>query len=129
MAGAVPLRMLADRSGLTGYLSAALARVDFFPIHDRGRVLVDVATSISCGARDIVDMEALRAQQQLFGPVASDTTAGWALGEVGAAGRARIAAARSAARGSKRCAPRSIANAPNRSSSPSSTTGAMSCSC
>lgn len=31
MAGAVPLRMLTDRSGLTGRLSHALARVDFFP--------------------------------------------------------------------------------------------------
>jgi hypothetical protein len=98
MAGAVPLRMLADRSGLTGYLSAALARVDFFPVHDRGRVLVDVATSIGCGARDIVDVEAMRAQGQLFGPVASDTTAGRALGEVGRCGRPRIAAARAAAR-------------------------------
>jgi hypothetical protein len=98
MAGAVPLRIPADRSGLTERLSAALARVDLFPVHDRGRVLVDVATSISCGARDIVDVEALRAQGQLFGPVASETTAGRALSEIGQAGRARIAAARLAAR-------------------------------
>ena len=98
MTGAVPLRMLADRSGLTERLSVALARVDFFPIHDRGRVLTDVATSIGCGARDIVEVEGLRAQELLFGPVASDTTVGRALGEVGQAGRAGIAAARLAAR-------------------------------
>jgi hypothetical protein len=98
MAGAVPLRMLADRTGLTGRLSAALARPDFLPVHDRGRVLVDVATAIGCGARDIVDVEGLRAQALLYGPVASDTTVGRALGEVAAAGRGRIAAARAAAR-------------------------------
>jgi hypothetical protein len=39
MAGAVSLRMLADRSGLTGYLSQVLARPEFWPVHDRGRVL------------------------------------------------------------------------------------------
>jgi hypothetical protein len=39
MAGAVSLRMLADRSGLTAGLTAALALVDFWPVHDRGRVL------------------------------------------------------------------------------------------
>jgi hypothetical protein len=89
--------MLADRSGLTAGLSRALARVDFFPVHDRGRVLTDVATAIGCGARDIVDVEALRVQEQLFGPVASDTTAGRALGEVGQVPRDRIAAVRAAA--------------------------------
>lgn len=98
MAGAVGLRMLADRCGLTGRLSRALARPDFFPVHDRGRVLVDVATSIGCGGRDLVDVEGLRAQQLLFGPVASDTTVGRALAEVGQAGRARLAAARAGAR-------------------------------
>jgi hypothetical protein len=97
MAGAVSLRMLADRSGLTRHLSRALARPDFSPVHDRGRVLTDVATAIGCGARDIVDVEALRVQDQLFGHVASDTTCGWALGEVGKVERARIAAARAAA--------------------------------
>jgi hypothetical protein len=98
MVGAVPLRMLADRSGLTGYLSATLARPDFLPVHDRGRVLTDVATAIGCGARDMLDVEGLRAQAPLYGPVASDTTVGRALAEVGQAGRGRIAAARAAAR-------------------------------
>jgi hypothetical protein len=39
LAGAVSVRMLADRSGLTGFLSAAFARPEFAPVHDRGRVL------------------------------------------------------------------------------------------
>ena len=38
--GAALLRMLADRTGLTGALSTALARRGWWPVHDRGRVLV-----------------------------------------------------------------------------------------
>jgi hypothetical protein len=41
--GAVLLRMLADRAGLTTALSAGLARRDCWPVHDRGRVLVGLA--------------------------------------------------------------------------------------
>jgi len=37
--GSVAVRALADRSGLTGRLSAATDRRDFVPVHDRGRVL------------------------------------------------------------------------------------------
>jgi hypothetical protein len=62
--------MLADRTGLTSSLSAMLVRRGFDPLHDRGRVLADVATAIARGARDIVDVEALRAQAEVFGPVA-----------------------------------------------------------
>jgi hypothetical protein len=98
LAGAVGLRMLADRSGLTGGLSQVLAVRGFTPVHDRGRVLTDVAVAIGCGGRDLVDVEALRVQQQIFGPVASDTTAGRALGEVGDRRRAAIARTRAAAR-------------------------------
>ena len=97
-AGAVPVRMLADRTGLTGGLSQVLARGGFDPVHDRGRVLVDVATAIACGARDIVDVEALRAQGEVFGPVASDTTARRALDETGGRARAAIGRVRAAAR-------------------------------
>jgi hypothetical protein len=39
--GAALLRMLADRAGLTTALSAGLARRGRWPVHDRGRVLVD----------------------------------------------------------------------------------------
>jgi hypothetical protein len=79
-------------------LSQVLAVRGFNPVHDRGRVLTDVAVAIGCGGRDLVDVEALRVQQQIFGPVASDTTAGRALGEVGERRRSAIAAARAAAR-------------------------------
>jgi hypothetical protein len=90
--------MLADRSGLTGSLSRAFVRRGFVPVHDRGRVLVDAAVAIACGGRDIVDVEALRAQAAVFGPVASDTTLLRALGEIGDARRTAIGRARAAAR-------------------------------
>jgi DDE family transposase len=98
LVGAVAVRMLADRSGLTGGLSGVLARRGFTPVHDRGRVLTDVATAIACGAREIIDIEALRAQKQVFGPIASDTTVLRALGEIGQGRRAAIARVRAAAR-------------------------------
>lgn len=43
--GSVALRALADRTGLTGAVSAALARRGFAPVHDRGRVLTDAAAA------------------------------------------------------------------------------------
>ena len=48
-AGAAALRLLADRTGLTGGLSRALARRGFVPVHDRGRVLADTAVLIADG--------------------------------------------------------------------------------
>jgi Transposase DDE domain group 1 len=98
MAGVIGLRMLADRSGLTGGLSKVMAKPGFHPVHDRGRVLVDLACSIAAGGADISDIEALRAQAQLFGPVASDTTALRALGELGERDLHRIDVVRAAAR-------------------------------
>src|SRR6266550_8583752 len=69
MAGPVGLRMLADRTGQTGGLSAVLARPGFHPVHDRGRVLTDVACSIAAGGVDLYDIEALRALSEVFGSV------------------------------------------------------------
>jgi hypothetical protein len=48
-AGAAALRLIADRSGLTGGLSRALTRPGFAPVHDRGRVLADAAVLIADG--------------------------------------------------------------------------------
>jgi hypothetical protein len=98
MVGVAALRMLADRTGLTQAISAILARPGFRPVHDRGRVLADIACAIAAGGTDIVDIEALRAQAEVFGPVASDTTALRALGEVSERDLHRIDAARAAAR-------------------------------
>ena len=96
--GTALLRMLADRAGLTGALSAALTRTGVFPVHDRGRVLVDLAVLIADGGEAICDIDVLRHQGEVFGPVASDTTVWRALNEIGPAQLRRIAVARAKVR-------------------------------
>ena len=81
-AGGVTVRLLADRVGLTEALSAALTRRSFTPGHDRGRVLVDVATMLAGGGEAIADIDTLRHQGQLLGPVASAPTVWRALDEL-----------------------------------------------
>ena len=93
-AGSAVLRLLADRTGLTGALSKAVARRGFTPVHDRGRVLVDAAVCIADGGRALSDLAALRDQAELYGPVTSDATLWRALEEIGDTQRERIASAR-----------------------------------
>jgi hypothetical protein len=73
-AGLVAVRLLAERIGLTGRLSQALARRGFRPTRDRGQVLVDVATMLIGGGEAISDIDTLRHQEQVLGPVASTAT-------------------------------------------------------
>nr|WP_223874212.1 transposase [Salinispora vitiensis] len=96
--GAASLRLLADRTGLTEALSAGLARAGRWPMHDRGRVLVDCAMMIADGGEAICDIDVLRHQQEVFGSVASDTTAWRALDEISPTQPRRIAKAHAAAR-------------------------------
>jgi Transposase DDE domain group 1 len=96
--GAALLRMLGDRAGLTDALSAGLARRGRWPGHDRGRVLVDLAVLIADGGEAICDIDVLRHQDEVFGPVASDTTVWRALDEIGEVQLRRIARARAKAR-------------------------------
>jgi len=77
--GSAATRLLADRTGLTGGLSGALARRGFTPLHDRGRVLADLAVAIADGATTISEIDVLRHQGELFGLVASGSTAWWTL--------------------------------------------------
>jgi Transposase DDE domain group 1 len=81
-AGGVAVRLLADRVGLTEGLSTALTRRSFTPGHDRGRVLVDVATMLAGGGEAIADIDTLRHQGQVLGPVASAPTVWRALAEL-----------------------------------------------
>jgi hypothetical protein len=83
-AGLVLLRLLADRTGLTSGLSAALPS----PLggHDRGRVLADLACAIADGARVISDFRVMGDQRELLGPVASVPTAWRALKEAASGG-------------------------------------------
>jgi hypothetical protein len=96
--GSVALRALADRTGLTAALSAALTRRGFTPVHDRGRVLADTAVMIADGGRVMSDLAVLRDQGELFGPVASDPTLWRTLGGIGALQRDKLAAARARTR-------------------------------
>jgi Transposase DDE domain group 1 len=96
--GSAAVRMLADRTGLTGALSKALYRRGFNPVHDRGRVLADTAVLIADGGRVMSDLAVLRDQHELFGSVASDPTLWRALDEIGPQQRDRITAARARVR-------------------------------
>jgi hypothetical protein len=74
-AGASPLVRTAWASGLAAALSSGLrtwrpARA----AHDPGKVLLDLAVAVALGGDCLADVALLRAQPQLFGPVASDPT-------------------------------------------------------
>lgn len=98
-AGARLLSDLADATGLTWGLSAALAATKQRRRgHDRGQVLADVAVMIADGGDTISDLAVLRNQPDLFGEVASTPTAWRTLEAVDAGALERIAAARAAAR-------------------------------
>ena len=75
-AGAGRLAETADRLGLTRELSRALAGVrERRGRHDPGRVVRDLAVMLADGGDCLSDLRAVRDQQPLFGPVASDATA------------------------------------------------------
>ena len=57
-AGLALLRHLADKTGLTGGLARALATARLL-VHDRGRVLADLACAIADGARVISDFRVM----------------------------------------------------------------------
>jgi hypothetical protein len=97
----VLLRALADRTGLTSGLSLALARRGFLPLHDRGRVLADLAVAIADGAAVISDFAVMSGQREVLGPVASVPTVWRALEEIASGGpktARRVTAAVNAAR-------------------------------
>jgi hypothetical protein len=99
-AGVALLRALSDNTGLTAGLSKALASGRLL-VHDRGRVLADLACAIADGAEVISDFRVMADQQELFGLVASVPTAWRTLNEIAAAGeraQSRVAAAMNAAR-------------------------------
>jgi hypothetical protein len=99
-AGLALLRALADKTGLTAGLSRALAS-DRLLVHDRGRVLADLACAIADGAEVISDFRVMGDQRELFGLVASVPTCWRVLSETAAGGgraRARVSSAVNAAR-------------------------------
>src|SRR5208337_729145 len=75
-AGTALLSELADRTGLTRAMSEAMADCGIaWNTHDPGVVLTHLAVSIADGADCLTDFEALSEQSQLFGDVASISTA------------------------------------------------------
>lgn len=74
-AGLFALGGFADGCGLTAALSAAVPRRgERAPAHDRGKVLTHGLLMLAGGGEACSDIEHLRAQPELFGDVASDTT-------------------------------------------------------
>ncbi|MGH3225600.1 MAG: IS1380 family transposase [Streptosporangiaceae bacterium] len=73
-AGAVLLRQLADRLGLTAALETALTVKGTFPQLSRGMVLVSTAVAIALGATAMADIEVLGQLAPVLGPAPSDST-------------------------------------------------------
>jgi len=84
-AGVALIRALADNVGLTAGLSKALVS-DRLLVHDRGRVLADLACAIADGAEVISDFRVIGDQEDLFGLVASVPTAWRMLDEIARGG-------------------------------------------
>src|SRR5881296_750225 len=75
-AGSALLAQVADKLGLTRALSRRLAGLKRRRRgHDPGRVIRDLAVMLADGGECVADLGAVRDQQALFGPVASDSTA------------------------------------------------------
>jgi len=65
----------ADRLGLGHSLSSRIpAHSERFPLHDRGKVLVQQMAVIAGGGESCADIEYLRSESSLFGFVPSDST-------------------------------------------------------
>lgn len=90
---------LAGRLGVTAALSGLLGHLHRRrPTHDPGRVLVDLAVMLLDGGECVSDLGALADQPDLFGQVASHSTASRVLHAIGPGEREAIRAARAEAR-------------------------------
>ena len=75
-AGSALVAQVADKVGLTAALSLRLAVLkQRRRRHDPGRVIRDLAVMLADGGECVSDLGAVRDQEALFGPVASDSTA------------------------------------------------------
>jgi hypothetical protein len=87
------LGSFADRSGLGSLLSAQIpAKGERLPLHDRGKVLVQMALMLAGGGESCADIEHLRLQGDLFGSVPSDSTVFRTFHEIGASTRSDLSA-------------------------------------
>lgn len=93
--GALLLKETSRVTGLGRGLSRALA--PWRPeraSHDPGKVLLDVATAVALGGDCLADVAAVRAQPEVFGPVASDPTVSRVFAALAADVEAAVAAIR-----------------------------------
>ena len=90
LAGLLPMRLLAERAGLTAGISAAMRRPDYHPDYDRGQVLVDLGLVQLAGGQAISDFQALAHLEKLIGPVPSTPTVWRSLDEADAVQVTRI---------------------------------------
>ncbi len=98
-AGALLVAELADRVGLTGGFSEAMAHTRRRrSAHDPGVVLAQLAVSLADGGDCLADIAVLRNQPDLFGRVASDPTVWRVIDSIHVDGLRGIATARAAAR-------------------------------
>ena len=98
-AGLFALGRFADRVGLTEALSAAVPPGgERAPVHDRGAVLVHALLVLAGGGEACTDIEYLRAQRELFGEVASDSTLYRTVTGLGAGGPEALMGAAAAVR-------------------------------
>ena len=98
-AGSALLAGTADRVGLTAALSDAMAPTrERRSAHDPGVVVRDLVVSLADGGDCLADLGALRDQLDLFGQVASDSTAFRAIDSIDEQCLARLAEAVAATR-------------------------------
>jgi len=83
LVGALPLRLLAERTGLRAGLSRVMRRVQCNPVYDRGQVLIDMALILVLGGESISDFQGLGHLAPVTGPVPSTPTVWRALSEAG----------------------------------------------
>jgi len=85
------LGSFADRLGLGDSLSSQIPWAgERLPLHDRGKVLVQMALVLAGGGESCADIEHLRFQSDLFGWVPSDSTVFRTFHQLSAETRARI---------------------------------------
>jgi hypothetical protein len=77
----LPLRLLAERTGLRAGLSAAMTRRGFDPVYDRSQVLLDLTQIL--GGEAISDFQGLRHLAPVIGPMPSIPTVWRVLSETG----------------------------------------------
>jgi Transposase DDE domain group 1 len=102
-AGATLLAETARATGLDRSLTESLARWRApRAAHDPGTVVLDLAVAIALGGDCLADVAVVRAQPEIFGPVASDPTVSRLIDVLAGDGEAAVAAIRAARASARR---------------------------